>query len=186
MNSLAKYLLLFAVCVAVIIFTVELAFAADPGDDTVDCDVTVTVNQIIEWESDADMTTIALAQINAQGDTPEGSSTYTLWINCDVSLTANNTASGPAELSSATTVLITKYKIAYDDTGGTTGADTAYEDYSTFIDGAGSAVTHVDGDGAVEVTLWAQASNDSTGHKEVSDAGAYTATQTLTASWTGD
>jgi len=52
-------------------------------------------------------------------------------------------------------------------------------DWSLFL-GAGSNVTHVDGDGAVNVTLSAKASNE-TGN--VANAGLYTATQTLTAAW---
>lgn len=189
MNDLAKYLFLLLVFVLVCLAG-QTAFAADPGDDTVDCDVTVTVNQIIEWESDNDMTTIALVQIDIQGHDPEGSSTYTLWMNCNVALNAENTIAAQLDNvdDGGSDTLITTYKITYDADGSaaTGGTNTTYEDYSTFIDGAGSAITHYDNDGAVEVTLWAQAVNDSTGHGEVSDAGDYEATQTLTASWTGD
>lgn len=136
------------------------------------------------------MTTIALAQINAQANNPTGSSTYTLWINCNVALNAENTVAAQLDNvgDGGSDTLITEYKITYDADGSaaTGGTDTSYEDYSTFIDGAGSAITHFDNDGAVEVTLWATAANDSTGHSEVSDAGDYEATQTLTASWTSD
>ncbi|MHC4125676.1 MAG: hypothetical protein ACYSRR_04385 [Planctomycetota bacterium] len=185
MNSITKLLLLSAVCIAVITFTAELAFAADPGADAADCDISVTVNQIIEWEG-TDFPAINLTQIDNKTDTPSGSAAYTLWVNCNVSLTANNTASGPAELSSATSdVLKTEYYIDYDGDGAasTGGTDTTYAEYDTFISG-GSAVTHVDNDGSVEVTLYARASTAEA--DEAPDAGAYTATQTLTASWTSD
>lgn len=185
MNRLTKLLLLSAICIAVITFTVELAFAGDPGADPADCDISVTVNQIIEWEG-TDFPAINLAQINAKSDTPSGSAAYTLWINCNISLTANNTASGPAELSSASSdVLKTEYYIDYDGDGvaSTGGTDTTYAEYDSFISG-GSAVTHIDNDGSVEVTLYARASSAEA--DEAPDAGAYTATQTITASWTSD
>ena len=77
MNSLTKLLLLSAICIAVITFTVELALAADPGADTADCAISVTVDTIIEWEG-ADFPAIDLdsqeSSISAQADTPEGSS----------------------------------------------------------------------------------------------------------------
>jgi len=187
MRTLTKILLLAAL---VLCLTPNLVFAAEPNDAAT-CVINVTVDQICEWEGAA-FADIDLALIDDQGDTPESSATYTLWINCNVALTADNTAT--AELdntgppTSGSDTLITEYKVTYDgdgdpDTGGT---DTAYATYDNFISGAGSAITHYDGDGAVEVTLWARASNDSTGHKEVSDAGVYKATQTLTAAWASD
>ena len=185
MNRLTKLLLLSAICIAVITFTAKSAFAADPGADTADCAISVTVNQIIEWEG-TDFPAINLAQIDAKTDTPSGSAAYTLWVNCNVSLTANNTASGPAELSSASSdVLKTEYYLAYDGNGAaaTGGTDTTYAEYDSFISG-GSAITHVDNDGSVEVTLYARASAAEA--DEAPDAGAYSATQTITASWTND
>ena len=55
----------------------------------------------------------------------------------------------------------------------------SYTLYSSFLSSA-SVITHVSGDGAVVVTLSARATNDS---GNVADAGNYSATQTLTASW---
>lgn len=180
MKTLAKVLLLVGLCVSV-----KLALAADPGPDSATCTINVTVGQIIEWEGAA-FTDIDLATITAQGDTPSGSSEYTLWINCNVSLTADNDAD--AELDNTggggSDTLVTEYYVDYDGDGvtATGGTDTAYATYNNFISG-GSAITHVDNDGGVEITLYARASNDS---DNVADAGDYTCTQTLTASWTSD
>jgi len=183
MNSLTKLLLLSAICIAVITFTVELALAAEPDSDAF-CIINVTVDQICEWEG-ANFAAINLTTIDEKGETPEGSAVYTLWLNCNVALTADNAATAQLDNvdDGGSDTLNTEYKVAYDDVGGTTGADTAYEDYSTFINGAGSAITHVDGDGAVEITLWAKAFNNT---DEVADAGVYQATQTLTAAWTSN
>ncbi len=198
MNSLTKLLLLSAICIAVITFTVELALAADPGADTADCAISVTVDTIIEWEG-ADFPAIDLdsqeSSISAQADTPEGSSDYTLWINCNVAISANNTASGPAELTDGTDILVTKYKISTDGDGdpatGATGTAVSnsnsdvWTEYDSFLATA-LQLTHFNTDGSVELTLEVEASNDPTGHKEVADSGDYTATQTITATWVSD
>lgn len=198
MNSLAKLLLLSVICIAVVIFTVELAKAADPGPDSANCAISVTVDSIIEWE-DTDFPAIDLntqaASISAQADTPEGSSSYTLWLNCNVALSANNTASGPAELTNGTDILVTKYKISTDGDGSAaTGADGVavsnsdsdiWTEYDSFLL-TPLQITHVNTDGSVEILLEVQASNDPEGHKEVADSGNYAATQTITATWMSD
>lgn len=182
MKNLAKVLLLVGLCV-----TARLAFGADPGPDSATCVVNVTVTQIIEWEGDA-YADIDLADITAQDDPETGFSVYTLWINCNVSLTADNTIAAEldntGDVPPGTDTLVTEYYVDYDGDGsGTTGGtDTTYATYDNFISG-GSAITHVDNDGAVEITLYARASNDS---DNVADAGDYTCTQTLTATWTSD
>ena len=76
---------------------------------------------------------------------------------------------------------MTEYKLEYDgdgdpDTGGATVDWAEYDDFLVVP----SAVTHVTLDGAVNVTLSARASN-ATG--TLADAGNYTATQTLTATF---
>ena len=174
--------------VVIVLTSAELTIAADPGDDTATCAISVTVNQIIEWADN--FAGISLAQINAQGDTPSDNETQTLYINCNVEISADNTAT--AQLSSATDTLVTEYQLADDGDGSaTTGASGAAEGasgiaswtgYDTFLSTA-LAVTHVDTDGAVDITLSVRASNSA---GEVADAGAYSATQTLTASWTSD
>ena len=145
--------------------------------------VTCTVATIVEWDNLAvnpdNFETIAIDPITAQGSTPSASKSLVLYTNCDVDITADNTAA--AQLTKTTDTLVTEYKLEYDgdgdpDTGGT---NVGWTDWTTFLSG-GSAVAHVSLDGAVEVTLFARASND-TGN--VADAGAYTALQTLTATW---
>jgi len=198
MNSLTKFLLLCVICIAVTTVTLELAFAADPGADAATCAISITVDSIIEWEG-ANFAAIDLnsqeSSISAQADTPEGNAVYTLWTNCNVELSANNTASGPAELTDGTDILVTKYKISTDGDGAaTTGANATaisnsssdvWTEYDSFLSTA-LQVTHVNTDGAAEITLSVEASNDPTGHKEVADSGNYTATQTITATWVSD
>lgn len=177
--------------VAKIIFVIailampRMAFAVDPGPDSASCNITVTVTQIIEWSA-ASYADIALANITAQADQPTGTRDFTLYTNCNVSLTSDttNTAQLTNTTAPSTDTLTTEYSLSYDGDGSaaTGGAAVAWTNYDTFI-GGGSSVTHVDGDGAVVATLSVRASNPA---GEVADAGDYTATQTLTASWVSD
>jgi len=181
MKRLTKILLLAAL---VLCLTPNLALAGDPNyNDAATCVVNVTVDQIVEWEGAA-YAAINLATIDDQGDTPDGNSVYTLWLNCNVSLTANNTTAARLDHGSSGDFLVTEYYVDYDGDGAsaTGGTDTTYATYDNFISG-GSAITHIDNDGAVEIRLYARASNRA---DEVADAGAYTCTQTLTATWTSD
>jgi hypothetical protein len=183
MKNLAKVLLLVGLCV-----TAKLALAGDPGDDTATCSISVTVNTIMEWAGN--FTDITLTAISAQADAPEDNETQTIYTNCDFEISADNTAT--AQLSSTTDTLVTKYKLAEDgDAVGTTGATAAQEaasniatwtDYNLFL-GTALPITHVDTDGDVDITLYVQATNPA---GEVADAGSYSCTQTLTASWTSD
>ena len=181
MKNLVKVVLFLAVlCLAL-----RVAFAADPGDDSSQCDVTVTVNTIMEWSA-ASYADIALAPpITSVTQTRSGSRDFTLYTNCNCEISADNTAAAELENEGASTdTLVTEYQLAYDGDGvtATGGTDVGgWTDYSTFL-GTPSAVTHVDGDGAVVVTLSARASTGGS----VPDAGSYRATQTLTASWTSD
>ncbi len=170
----------------VILLLVALCFApslalAQPADDSATCDITVTVNAIMEWSA-ASYADIALAAITSQTDTPSGSRDFTLYTNCNSEISADNTAT--AQLSSATDTLVTEYQLAFDGDGVTATGGTdigAWTDYSTFLSTA-SAVTHVDGDGTAVITLSARASTGGT----VPDQGNYSATQTLTAAWTSN
>jgi len=183
MKNLAKVLLVVILCV-----TARSALAVDPGDSTATCSISVTVNTIMEWAGN--FSAITLTAISAQADAPEDNKTQTIYANCNFEISADNTAT--AQLSSTTDTLVTKYKLADDGDGSTTtGADGTAEndsgiatwtDYSTFLS-TPLAITHVDTDGAVDITLYVQATNAS---GEVADAGSYSATQTLTASWTSD
>ncbi len=153
--------------------------APDPAFDAATALVTVTVDEIIEWAA-ASFDTIAIANITNQGDTPSASESLVLYTNCDLDITADNTAT--AQLTKTTDTLVTEYKLEYDGDGGTAtgGATVNWTEYDTFLSGAGSAVTHVTLDGAVNVTLSARASNAA---GTLADAGDYTATQTLTATF---
>jgi len=158
----------------------NVVWAQPPPDDPATCSISVTVNTIMEWAGN--FAAINLAPIASASDAPEGSQTQTLYTNCNLEITADNTAA--ARLSSATDTLVTKYKLSYDGNGvlATGGTDVGtWTDYSTFLSLA-SAVTHVAADGAANVTLYVQATTGSM----VRDQGAYSATQTLTASWTSN
>ena len=180
MKNLVKVVLFLAVlCLAL-----RVALAADPGPDSATCDVTVTVNTVLEW-SDTSYTDIALDPITSTTDTPFDSRAFTLYTNCNCEISADNTTAAQLENEGASTdTLVTKYQLEYDGDGSsaTGGTDiSTWTDYSTFLSPA-SAVTHVDGDGIVVVTLWAEASSGG----QVRDPGSYRATQTLTAAWTSD
>jgi hypothetical protein len=100
----------------------------------------------------------------------------------DVELTADNTAS--ARLSGpGGEVLVTEYKLTFDGDGTTaTGRATVdYAPHDSFLSG-GVVVSHLIADDRVKVTLHARASMPP---GDVPDAGDYSATQTLTASWVG-
>ncbi|MFW6118799.1 MAG: hypothetical protein ACOC7S_00530 [Planctomycetota bacterium] len=168
------------VVLAIAVFACAHMAGAQPADDTATCSVQATVADIMEWDSN--FAAIDLGTISAQADVLTGSSTVTLFTNGDVSITADTSAT--AELSEpGSDTLYTEYGLQYDGDGvtATGGADVAYTVYSSFLSG-GSAVTHVAGDGAVDVTLQARASNPA---GTLGDAGTYSATQTLTASWAG-
>lgn len=181
-----KNLLLTLTVVMALCLTANVAMA-DPNDAATAA-VTCTVDTIVEWDDTVnagDFDTIAIPNITDQNTPRSAHQHLVLYTNDDVVITADNTDVAQLMIDrggAAEDKLVTKYMLAYDGdgdpyTGGT--SEVAFTDYTIFIAG-GSAVTHALGDGAVEVTLSAQASND-TGN--VADAGAYTATQTLTATW---
>jgi hypothetical protein len=177
MKSLAKVLLL----VTVVLFLAPGLVLADPNDTDATCSVTVTVDNIMEWSGN--FSGIDLGTITSQGDIVDGNDTTTLYTNGNVDITADNTAT--AQLSNgdpnSSDTLVTEYKLTYDGDGAsaTGGSTVDWTEYDTFLSSA-SVVTHISEDGAVEVRLWARASNPA---GEVADAGSYGATQTLTASW---
>lgn len=197
MNDLAKYLFLLLICVLVC-FTGKIAFAADPGDDAATCAVSVTVTTIVEWDGDFPAINLDSTEstLDSQADSPEGTSTFTLWTNANITLSSDQTTAsqlfhqrgGGANEDT----LVTKYKIATDEAGvtatGATAADVAtsgsdvYATYDTFLTAA-LAITHFNTDGAVEVTLSLEATNDS---DNVADSGAYSGTQTITTAWVSD
>jgi len=153
---------------------------ADPVPDHVHATavVTVTVDEIIEWAA-PNFAEIHLLTITARDDAPEASKSLVLYTNCNLTITADHTAA--AQLTKTTDTLVTEYKLEYDGDGDpdTGGATVDWAEYDDFIP-VGSAVIHYTLDGAVNVTLSARASNDA---GNVADAGDYTATQTLTATF---
>jgi len=176
---LAKVLLM-----VVLSLGANLAMAApDPAFDAATALVTVTVDEIIEWDdtvNGGNFETIAIDPITNQADTPSASKMLVLYTNCDLDIIADKTTA--AQLTKTTDTLVTEYKLEYDGAGviATGGANVDWTDYTTFLGVGGSAVTHVSLDGAVEVTLFARASNAA---GTLADAGNYTATQTLTATF---
>ena len=132
---------------------------------------------------------ISLPNITSQNSQVSDTSSLTLTTSGDAEISANNTASGPAELSCTTDTLVTEYKLTFDSVGGTTGVGTGedggteWQLYSVFLTtGTEGDVTHVPDDNDVEVTLYVRASNNP---DEVSDSDTYNATQTLTVTWVG-
>jgi len=173
MKVLAKVLLL----MVVLSLGANLAMA-DPDPCSATAAVTCTVDPIIEWAAPS-FATIAIPNITARGDTPSASQMLVLYTNCDLDITADHSTA--ARLTKTTDTLVTEYKLEYDGDGDpdTGGATVDWTDYATFIP-VGSAVTHYPLDGAVNVTLSARASNEA---GTLADAGNYTATQTLTATF---
>lgn len=143
--------------------------------------VTAYTADYMYW--DANFDPISLLSIDTQSQSREGSVTVTLYTNGDAQISADNTASGPAELSCLTDTLVTEYKLFFDGDGAsaTGGSNTSYETYNTFLS-TESSITYVADDDDVQVTLYVRASNSA---GEVADSGTYTATQTLTVSWVG-
>ena len=179
MNSLTKLLLLSAICIAVITFTAELAFAATDATDAT-CAIDCTVAGQLEWSDN--FTAISIVEeLTEQNDQITGSGTTTLWTNGNVTLTTAGAAIAQL-VADPEDFLVTEYQLEYDGDGvtATGGSTVAYALHSAFITGAGSAVTHFSTDGAVVLTLTVRASHDT---DNVANADDYTATQTITATW---
>jgi len=150
---------------------------ANPGKTT----VWAATGDFLHWEGFANFGPIALENIGNRNQVREGSSSLSLTLNGNATISADNTAA--AQLTHATSgdTLVTEYKLTFDgdgdpNTGGETVDWTPYNDFLT----TPSDVTYFTGDEDVEVTLHVRASNAA---GTLADAGTYTATQTLTASW---
>lgn len=143
------------------------------------CDISCTVADIVEWADDS-FSAIDLGNLTAENTEVSGSASLVLYTNRDVQIIADN--SDAARLSKdAVHSLATQYKLEYDTAGtGQTGGRTAgWSDYDRFlIDG--SQVTHICGDGAVEVILSVRAFRNTA---RAGESGSYTARQTLTVCW---
>jgi hypothetical protein len=192
-----RILLVTVVCVMVLCCSPRLAFGDADQHAHATCAISVTVDSIIEWEA-ASFAAIDLdtqeGHIIAQGTSPEGTATLSLWINCNVALSANN-AGTTAQLThtvGTTDYLVTKYYVTFDGAGVT---DTGPLAADVVTSGSGTLavhtsflstplpITHINTDGRVEVTLHVEATNDT---DNAADVGLYQATQTLTATWVSD
>lgn len=131
---------------------------------------------------DADFDPISLLSIQTRDQVRQGQSITTLTTTGDAEITADNSTTarlnGPGGDS-----LYTEYGLNFDGsgTGKTGGENVDFISYDSFLS-TPAYITHVTGDNDVEVTLRVRASNYA---GEVANAGAYSATQTLTVSWVG-
>jgi hypothetical protein len=131
---------------------------------------------------DSNFPSMSLAAITSRTDAPTDSATARLVTTGDCELSADNSAT--AQLSEAGgDTLTTEYRLTFDGDGSsaTGGAEVAYTSYGGFLSPA-ATVTHVEGDDDVNVTLYVRAQIPA---GDVADAGSYSATQTITASWVG-
>ncbi|MFO7957168.1 MAG: hypothetical protein R6X33_08695 [Candidatus Brocadiia bacterium] len=136
--------------------------------------------QTMYW--DGNFSSVTLPDLTSTADVVTGNSTQRLVLTGDAELSADNTSS--AQLSGpGGETLLTEYRLGFDGEGITaTGAGgTTWTTHDSFLVPAVS-ITHVAGDDDVDVTLHVRASMPGPG---AADAGAYSATQTLTVSWVG-
>jgi len=144
------------------------------------CCPCLVVAQTMYWSSS--FGPIGLGNISTRSGTLEGSSQAQLEMTGDVEISADNSTTARLSGPGGDT-LVTEYKLAFDGDGSSaTGAATVdYTSYDSFLSPAVS-VTHVGADDAVVVTLHVRAANYP---GDLANSGAYSATQTLTASWVG-
>lgn len=143
------------------------------------CEISCNVTDIVEWSDDS-FSAIDLGNLTAENKEVSGSSSLVLYTNGDVQVIADN--SDAARLSNdGIHNLVTQYKLEYDGEGmGQTGGRTVdWSDYDRFLAG-GSQITHICGDGAVEVILSIRAFRNPA---YTIETGRYTARQTLTVCW---
>ena len=189
MNSLTKLLLLSALCIVVMVGPSTKLALADPPADPATCAITCTVNGIMEWDTDA-FTGIALGPVTGPAAyTDSDTAMMILYTNGSVDITADSGDNDALLVTGTSDTLTTKYGITFDytsagtNTYGTAGADGGeWQLHNEFLTPVAATVTHYNGDGNIEVTLSCQVSTTA---DEVPDKGDYTATQTLTATWTG-
>ena len=157
----------------------EAVVYAKPPPSSAVCNITCTVADIAEWSHDS-FSAIDLGNLTAENREASGSASLVLYTNGDVQIIADS--SDASRLSKdAVHNLATRYKLEYDTAGtGQTGGPTAgWCDYDRFLIN-GSQVTHICGDGAVEVILSVRAFKNTA---RAGESGTYTARQTLTVCW---
>jgi len=144
------------------------------------CNISCTVADIVEW-SDNSFSAIELGNLTAENREVSGSASLVLYTNRDVQIIADN--SNAARLSKdGVHNLVTQYKLEYDagGTGQTGGRTSGWSDCDRFLVN-GSQVTHVCGDGAVDVILSVRSFKNTA--PRAGESGHYTARQTLTVCW---
>jgi hypothetical protein len=136
---------------------------------------------VMNWQS-GQFSAISLGAITTRAGVPTGSATLALAIDGDVQISADNSVNAQLRGPNGA-ALVTEYALSFNGNGtnASGAANVAYTPYSSFLNPP-VQVTHVLGDDVVLVTLSVRASLPPGG---VSDAGAYTATASLTASWVG-
>jgi hypothetical protein len=141
------------------LFLASNLVSAEPPSISVRCKTSCTVAEIVEWSDDS-FPPINLMDLTAQNSQVFGSSRLRLYTNGNVEITADN--SDAAQLSKDNYhKLVTEYKLEYDAFGvnETGGSMVDWSRYDLFLS-EGSIVTHIPGDGAVEVTLSVRVSKD--------------------------
>ena len=177
---MVRHRLAMAIAAVVALCVWGAVLAAPPADDAT-CSISVTVAEIMEWSSNFPPIVVP-EEITSQATVVTDDSTLTLYTNGDVDITADIISLLPRLTGPDSDTLVTEYALSYDGNGSTTGTGgtaVPFTNFDAFLSG-GSHVTHVPGDGAVNVTLSVQASN---AVGTLANAGLYNATQTLTAAW---
>jgi hypothetical protein len=148
----------------------------NPGQTTVTA--TTEGGTFMYWNSNFGQ--IALGNIASRDQVCNGSSQITLSTNGNVEISADNSDTARFTESGGDH-LYTEYKLEFDGDGlNTTGGETVdFTSYDSFLSSP-VTVTHIPGYDEVQVTLSARASNYP---GQLANAGDYTATQTLTATW---
>lgn len=130
------------------------------------------------WQSDFDP--ITLPDITSMDAVEQDSDQITLNLTEDVEMSADNSTTARLD-GPVGDWLRTRYQLTFDGDGVTASgaSDTNWNLYDQFLNPS-VTITHVPGDDIVLVRLRVLAANR---NDEVSNAGLYTATQTLTATW---
>ncbi len=161
------------------VFSTQNLLLAGHAPVSATCDISCTVEDIVEWSNDS-FSAINLGNLTAEKTQVEGSASLVLYINKDVQIVADNSDAAQLSKDSVHT-LVTQYKLQYDGAGTdqTGGRTTVWTDYDHFLIND-SQVTHVPGDGAVEVILSVRALKNTA---SAAAPGYYGARQTLTVCW---